>query len=118
MKGIGPVCIFQDRPSHALFAKQSRELGECFVQPVRVAQGRLEKMKLLPPRPGGFGGQGNGHDWMFRPKRFEMGLEEAEQNLHGVGRVGDVKAMRVVRLVGKSEPEGHLPGDEVERTEA
>ena len=88
------------------------------MQPVRVAQGRLEKMKLLPRRPGGFGGQGNGHDWMFRPKRFEMGLEQAEQNLDGVGRVGDVKAMRVVRLVGKSEPEGHLPGDEVERAEA
>jgi hypothetical protein len=41
---------------------------------------------------------------MCRPKRFEMGLEQAEQNLDGVGRIGDVKAMRVVRLVGKSEP--------------
>ena len=47
-----------------------------------------------------------------------MGLEQAEQNLDRVGRVGDVKAMRVVRLVGKSEPEGYLPGDKVERAEA
>src|SRR5262245_9693182 len=75
-------------------------------------------MKLLPRRPGGFGGQGNGHDWMFRPKRFEMGLEQAEQNSDGVGRVGDVKAMRVMRLVGKGEPEGYLPGDKVECAEA
>ena len=79
MKGIRPVRIFQERPSHTLFAQQSREPGERLVQLVRVAQWRLEKMKLLPRRPRGFGRQGNGHDWMFRPKRFEMCLEQAEQ---------------------------------------
>ena len=42
---------------------------------------------------------------MFRPEGFEMRLEQAEQNLDRVGRIGDVKAMLVARLVGKSQPE-------------
>ncbi len=65
---------------------------------------------------------------MFRPQIFEVCLEETEQNLDRVGRVGNVKAMLVVRLVrpgesvlwriGKSEAESEFLRNEVERAEA
>ena len=54
---------------------------------------------------------------MFGPEGFEVGLEEAEQNIDRVGRIGNVKAMLVVGLVGKSEAKSELLRDEIERGE-
>ena len=48
------------------------------MQPSRVAQRRLEEMKLLPRRPRNRRLQGNGYDWIFRAKILEMRLQEAE----------------------------------------
>ena len=54
---------------------------------------------------------------MIRAKCFEMGLEKPEQNLNRVGRVRNVKAMLVIRLVGQPEPESHRLRNEIKRLE-
>ena len=83
--------IFQDWRAHPFFAEQSRETGERFVQPGRIAQRGLEKMKLLPGWSGGLRFESNCHDRMFRPEGFEMRLEQTEQNFYRAGRIGNVK---------------------------
>src|SRR5436190_23153864 len=74
-------------------------------------------MKLLPRRPGNRRLQGNRHDRIFRAKILEMRLEEAEQNLDRLGRIGNVKAMFVMRLVRKRDAESELLRNEVKRAE-
>jgi len=88
------------------------------VQAARIAQRRGEEIELLPRRLGGLGGQGHGHDWVFRPEVLQMGLEKAKQNLHRVGRIGNLKLVRVTGFIRKGELEGKLAGHEVEGAEA
>ena len=94
--------IFQDRRPDSFSAEQSRETRERLVQLGRIAQRRLEKLELLPGRPGGLRFQFHPHDRMFRPEGFQMRLEQTEQDFDRAGRIGDVKAVLVVRLVAKS----------------
>jgi hypothetical protein len=55
---------------------------------------------------------------MFGPESFQMRLEEAEQNLHRAGRIGNLKAMLIARFVAESEAEPDFLRDEVEGAEA
>ena len=73
------------------------------MQPARIAQRRFEKMKLLLCRLGGLCFERHRHDRMFRAESFQMRLKEAEQNLHRVGRIGNLKAVLVARLVRPGE---------------
>lgn len=109
------------------------------MQSGRIAQRGLKKMKLLPGWPGGLRFESYCHDRMFRPERFQVRLKQAEQNVHRTGRIGNVKAMLVARLVrpgesvspvgrirpmadlwriGESQPQPDLPRDEIARAEA
>ena len=90
--------------------------------------GVSKKLKLLPPRPGRLRFQRHGHNWMVGAEIFQMGLEEAEQQLNRVGRIGNLKAMLVARFIrlresvlwriGESEAKDQLLGDKVKRAES
>jgi len=88
------------------------------VQPARIAQRRLEKMKLLFGGPDRSRFEPDRHDRMFGPESFQMRLEEAEQNFDRAGRIGNLKAMFVARFVAEGKAEPDLPSDEIEGAEA
>ena len=74
-------------------------------------------MKLLPRRlEASQPGKQRRSD--VRPKSFQVRLQEAKEDLDGVGRVGDLKTTLVKGFIGKSEPESHLRGEEIKRAEA
>ena len=83
------------------------------MQPARVAQRRREKIELLTARSSRLEGERDGDDWMFGAKIFQMRLEEAKQNFHGTGRIGNLEMMLVGGFVGESETEGEVAGDEI-----
>ena len=72
------------------------------MQPGRIAQRRLEKMKLLPGWSGGLRFESHCHNRMFRPEGLKMRLEQTKQNFYRAGRIRDVKGVLVARLVAES----------------
>jgi len=70
--------IFQHRRPNSFFTEQSCETRKRLVQPGRIAQRRLEKLKLLPGWSDGFRFQSHRDDRMFRAEGFEMCLEQTE----------------------------------------
>lgn len=87
------------------------------MQPGRIAQRRLEKLKLLFFRPGWLRLQRDRHDRMLGAKIFQVRLEEAKEQFNGVSRLRNLEPMLVLRFIGKCEAKSEFLRDKIQGVE-
>ena len=117
-KSIRPIGFFQDRCADSVCPEQGSQARQRFVKLVGIAQGGLEKAKLLPRRLDWLGLERDGDDWLLRFKILQMRVQHSEEKIDIIGRLRNFEAALVLFFIRKSNLKSQFFCDQIDCTES